>query len=192
MTKPNAYTILCVDDEFEILKALKRSLEDPEWRVLTTLDATEVIEIIRHEGVDVLISDVDMPLLSGTELVARVRKACPDVVRLMVTGSTSLRSAIDAINEGGVFQYIQKPWKSPELRASIKAATQRVDEIRAETARAALKTRRTAMSEGLESAWPGILQDGKVEGIRTLDAASLVALAERLGSASLSALLQPD
>lgn len=192
MTKPNDFTILCVDDELEILKALKRSLEAPEWRVLTTLDATEVIELIRRESVDILVSDVDMPLLSGTELVARVRKACPDVVRLMVTGSTSLRAAIDAINEGGVFQYIQKPWKSAELRAAIKAATVRVEEIRGEAARAALQARRTEMSQTLEVAWPGILRDGKVEGVRELDATKLVALAERLGSVSLSALLNVD
>lgn len=192
MTKPNAYTILCVDDELEILKSLKRSLEDPSWRVLTTLDATEVIDLIQRERVDVLVSDVDMPLLSGTELVARVRKTHPNVVRLMVTGSTSLRAAIDAINEGGVFQYIQKPWKNPDLRAAVRAATARVDELRAEAARLARDNHRAAMTESLEKAWPGIFQDGKTDGVRTLDAPKLIGLAERLGSVGLSALLHEE
>lgn len=192
MSKPNAYTILCVDDEPEILKALKRSLEDPAWRVLTTLDATEVLDVIRRENVDVLLSDVDMPVLGGTELVARVRKAHPEVVRLMVTGSTSLRAAIDAINEGGVFQYIQKPWKNADLRAAVKGATARVDEIRADAARALIAARRAALTAELERAWPGIMKDGKVDGVRPLDTDKLVALAERLGSAPLSALLHTD
>lgn len=192
MSAPNAYTILCVDDEPEILKSLKRSLEDPTWRVLTTLDATEVLDVIRREGVHVLVSDVDMPLLSGTELVARVRKEFPDVVRLMVTGSTSLRAAIDAINEGGVFQYIQKPWKTPDLRAAIRAATVRVDEIRAEAARAARDGRRTEIRTELERAWPGIFAEGKVDGVRALDTPRLLALADRLGSAGLSALLESE
>lgn len=192
MTKPYAYTVLCVDDEPEILKALERSLEDPRWRVLTTLDAMEVLGIIRDERVDILVSDVDMPLLSGTELVARVRKAYPDVVRLMVTGSTSLRAAIDAINEGGVFQYIQKPWKTPELRAAMQSAAARVDEIRAQAARAASDARRSEAKAALARAWPGIFDDGKVDGVRALDTPRLVALAERLGSSGLSALLNVD
>ena len=192
MSKTWAYTVLCVDDEPEILSALKRSLEDPRWRVLTTLDATEVLGVIRDEKVDVLVSDVDMPLLSGTELVARVRKAHPNVVRLMVTGSTSLRAAIDAINEGGVFQYIQKPWKTPELRAAILSATGRVDELRAEAARDARDARRAEAKAARARAWPGIFDDGKADGVRTLDTARLVALAERLGSAGLSALLEVE
>lgn len=191
MTMPE-YTILCVDDEPEVLKALKRSLEDPRWRVLTTLDATGVLDVIRDARVDILVSDVDMPLISGTELVARVRKTYPDVIRLMVTGSTSLRAAIDAINEGGVFQYIQKPWKTPELRAAIESAATRVDEMRAEAARAAREVRRSEARAGLAKAWPGIFEDGKVDGVRPLDTSRLLALAERLGSSGLSALLDVE
>lgn len=150
------HTVLLVDDEPEVLDSLRRILRAEDYRILSTTSPLEALAIMEGGGIDVLISDIDMPEMSGTELVARVRQSFPEVVRMLLTGGASLDSAIRAINEGEVYRYLTKPWDKAVLRETIRQALDRLDELRrAAVATRAVQLRERMLSE-LESVHPGI------------------------------------
>lgn len=164
------HTILIVDDEAEILESLRRTLRKEPWRVLTTTSPDEAVQLLEGQSIDLLISDIDMPSMTGLELVACARRAQPDVVRILLTGAASLESALRAINDGEVHRYLTKPWDKDELKSTIRGALDRLEELR-RVARADLHvgTRERLLSE-LEREHPGI-QDIHVEdGVYVLDA----------------------
>jgi two-component system, probable response regulator PhcQ len=169
MTEPT-HTILVVDDEAEILESLRRTLRREPWRVLTTTSPQEALRILEHRGVDLLVTDIDMPTMSGLELVDRARAGHPDVVRMLLTGAASLESALRAINDGEVHRYLTKPWDSAEIRKTIGGALQRLDELRrAARAHHDVDVRERLLAE-LEREHPGI-RDVKLEnGVYILDA----------------------
>ena len=88
--KVSRHTVLIVDDEAEVLDSLRRILRDQDYRILSTTSPLEALSIIEGGSIDVLISDIDMPEMTGIELVARVRQLYPDVVRMLLTGGASL------------------------------------------------------------------------------------------------------
>ncbi|HLJ96550.1 MAG TPA: HD domain-containing phosphohydrolase [Gemmataceae bacterium] len=113
--------ILCVDDEPNILSAFERHLRK-EFAVSTARDGAEALELVAKQGpFAVLISDMRMPGMSGVELLARVRQAAPDTVRIMLTGNAEQQTAVEAINEGHIFRFLTKPC-APELLARTVAA----------------------------------------------------------------------
>jgi response regulator RpfG family c-di-GMP phosphodiesterase len=112
-------TILCVDDEPNIVRALQRLLRDTGHRILTATSGEEALQLMGTEHVDLLISDLMMPGMSGTALMQRVRMLWPQVTRLLLTGHTDLAAAIAAINEGQVSRYLTKPWDDTELTHTI-------------------------------------------------------------------------
>lgn len=150
------HTILIVDDEPYVLDGLRRVLRGEDYRILTCSSATEALSILEAGNVDVLISDIDMPGMTGTELVARARQKYPDVVRILLTGGASLDSALKAINEGEVHRYLTKPWDNAVLRETIRQAIDRLEELR----RAAAAEREVGLLERmlceLERVYPGI------------------------------------
>src|SRR5512142_3026871 len=98
---PPTRTVLIVDDEPEILNTLRRQLRGDGYRMLTTTSPTEALTLVASGEVD--------------ELVAAIRRDHPAVVRLLLTGDSSLESALDAINRGEVFRYLTKPWDREAL-----------------------------------------------------------------------------
>ncbi len=154
--KISRHTVLIVDDEPEVLDSLRRILRDQDYRILSTTSPVEALSMIEGGGIDVLISDIDMPGMTGIELVARVRQSYPDVVRMLLTGGASLDSALRAINEGEVYRYLTKPWDKAVLRETIRQALDRLDELRrAAGATRAVLLRERMLSE-LETMHPGI------------------------------------
>jgi DNA-binding NtrC family response regulator len=150
-----SHTILVIDDDAQILAMLQHVLSST-YRVVTTTDPTQVLALIEKERPDVLMSDVEMPQLSGTALVALVRLAHPDVVRILLTGDSSLDSAVKAINEGEVFRYLLKPWKLQELRETLALAVARREELRVVTEVGLAAARRERLLADLEREHPGI------------------------------------
>jgi response regulator RpfG family c-di-GMP phosphodiesterase len=112
-------TILCVDDEANIVRALQRLLRDSGHRILTATSGDEALQLMSTEHVDLLISDLMMPGMTGTALMQRVRMLWPEVTRLLLTGHTDMAAAIAAINEGQVSRYLTKPWDDTELIHTI-------------------------------------------------------------------------
>ena len=115
-------TLLIVDDEASIVRALQRELHGEGYRILTAENAEVALELLALHEVHVIISDQKMPGMSGTEFLGRVRDMYPDTVRLMLSGYAELESALDAINHGAVFRFFTKPWNDESLRRHIREA----------------------------------------------------------------------
>jgi two-component system probable response regulator PhcQ len=174
------HTVLLVDDERKVLDALVRTLRGEGYRVLTAEDPLEALAILDAGGVDLLVSDIDMPNLDGVELVRRVRVSHPEVVRMLLTGDASLESAMQAINDGEVHRYLTKPWRAAELRATLRTALDRLDELRAAAAASHRTSAREQLLSELEREHPGIRSVALDDGVYRLDAARLADLAARL------------
>jgi putative nucleotidyltransferase with HDIG domain len=116
------HTVLFVDDEVNILKAVQRLLRHEPWKVLVASRAKEALAILDGEPAQVVITDQRMPEMSGVDLLSVIRERHPDVVRMMLTGYTEINVAVDAINRGAIYRLITKPWNDEELKATIRQA----------------------------------------------------------------------
>jgi putative nucleotidyltransferase with HDIG domain len=121
------HTVLFVDDEVNILKALQRLLRSEEMNVLCASRASEALELLEKHRTQVVVTDQRMPEMSGVDFLSRVRERQPDVVRMMLTGYTEMKVAVDAINRGEIYRLITKPWNDDELRATLRQAFDHAD-----------------------------------------------------------------
>ena len=113
--------VLFVDDEENILKSLKRLLMDEEIDIYTANSGELGLELLRNTpGVDLIVSDQRMPGLTGSEFLRQSRDIVPDALRIMLTGYADINATIDAINKGGAFRYINKPWDDEEMIRTIR------------------------------------------------------------------------
>ena len=115
-------TVLCVDDEPNILLALKRMLMLNGYQVLTAESGAAALDVLAGNSVDVIISDMHMPEMSGSDLLSEVKVKHPDVMRILLTGNADISNAIEAVNKGGIYRYLTKPWVDAELLATIQSA----------------------------------------------------------------------
>jgi len=113
-------TILIVDDEANILQALKRVFRREPYRVLTASSGAEGVEILQKEHVDLIISDQRMPEMDGTQFLARAKELYPETIRIILSGYTDVNSITEAINVGNVYKFILKPWEDEALRTTIR------------------------------------------------------------------------
>jgi DNA-binding NtrC family response regulator len=150
------HTVLVVDDEIDVRDAICRVIRSPGYRILRTCDPREAIEILAREDVDVLLSDIDMPGMSGHELMRAARRSRPGAVRVFITGAGTMEAAVRAINEGEVHRFVVKPYEPPALRQLLVEALARKAEL-AQVSRAALRSeRRRVLMAQLEAEHPGI------------------------------------
>jgi two-component system probable response regulator PhcQ len=117
------FAVLYVDDEEQALKYFRMAFEN-DFRVLTATSADAGWALIEaaKPSVGVLVTDQRMPEKSGTELLQRVRRMQPDIVRLLATAYSDLDAAIDAVNSGAIYKYLVKPWDVRELRVTLRRA----------------------------------------------------------------------
>lgn len=121
MTAANpAWTLLAVDDEPNILAALRRLFRATGWRILTAGRAEEALALLATEPVDAVLSDMRMPGMDGVQLLERVSLGWPRAARLLLTGQAELGSTIAAINRGRLHRYITKPWNDDELLLTLR------------------------------------------------------------------------
>ena len=111
-------TVLCVDDEPNILSSLRRSLRPLRCRVVTAEGGAQALELLSRERIDVVISDMRMPVMNGAELLERVHQGWPGVIRILLTGHADMESTVAAINRGRIDRYLNKPWDEQELQAT--------------------------------------------------------------------------
>jgi signal transduction histidine kinase len=114
-------TVLVVDDEGDVVKSLQDLLR-VDYRVLGATRASDGLQLMEWESVDVVMTDQRMPDMSGVELLRRIRELHPDAIRLLFTGHADMAAVIDAINQGSIYRYISKPWDPEELQAVVKEA----------------------------------------------------------------------
>jgi len=112
------YDVLFVDDEPDNLTVFEAACAG-QFRVLTASSAERALALLAEHEVIVLLADQRMPRMTGLELLSRVRKDFPDVVRMLVTAYADLENAIDAINCGQVRRYLKKPWEHGELLSAL-------------------------------------------------------------------------
>jgi response regulator RpfG family c-di-GMP phosphodiesterase len=117
--------ILIVDDEEIVLVALRDTLMSEGYRVVASPHAIHALSVLKEQQFSVVISDQQMPMVSGLEFLAQVREIQPDATRILITAVLSLSTVIDAINKGEVYRFIVKPWAREELLATVKGAVQR-------------------------------------------------------------------
>ena len=124
--------ILCVDDEPAVLQGLALHLRR-RYQMLTATSGAEGLELVKkNPDLAVVVSDMRMPVMNGSEFLARVREAAPDVVRMLLTGQADMESAIDAVNRGQIFRFLTKPCPPEQLLAALQAAVEQHRLITAE------------------------------------------------------------
>lgn len=139
--------ILIVDDEEIVLVALRDTLVREGYQVTTFASPLQALEILRKETFSVILTDQQMPLLTGLEFLAQVKQLQPEATRILITAVLSLDTVIDAINKGEIYRFIVKPWLRGELLVTVKNAVQRCELLRHN---AQLQADTLAMNEKLQ------------------------------------------
>lgn len=118
--------LLFVDDEPNVLKALKRLFRSAEYQVYTADGGEAGLEILQQQPIDLIISDMRMPQMNGAEFLTRAAEQWPETVRILLTGYADIESTIEAVNKGKIYSYCSKPWEDNELRILVgNALTQK-------------------------------------------------------------------
>lgn len=115
-------TLLLVDDEENVLRALQRVFRRDGYRVLSASRVQEAFELLASNDVQVIVSDQRMNDVSGTEFLGRVKELYPRTVRLILSGYTDLATVTEAINKGAIYRFLTKPWDEEDLRHHIREA----------------------------------------------------------------------
>ncbi len=114
--------LLFVDDEPNVLKALRRLFHSEGYIIHLAEGGAQGLDILRQHAIDLIISDMRMPEMSGAEFLARAVEEWPETVRILLTGYSDLQSTIDAVNKGRIFSYCNKPWNDEELKLLVRNA----------------------------------------------------------------------
>ena len=119
------HSILFVDDEENILSAMRRLFRREGYEILTATGGEEALAILEKQPVSLIVSDQRMPQMIGAEFLARSREVSPNSIRMLLTGYSDIEAATQAINEGGIYRYITKPWDDEDLKTTVRAGLQR-------------------------------------------------------------------
>jgi putative nucleotidyltransferase with HDIG domain len=117
--------VLFVDDDRAILEFAEHILKDKGCHIVTMKDPVAALNYLGQERVAVLVSDYNMPVMSGLELIEKANSVSPETIKIMMTAYADLSVALSAINQCQVFKFITKPWKSNEMIYTIKDALRR-------------------------------------------------------------------
>jgi len=123
------HNILIVDDEEIVLAALRELLSREGYQVSTVPCAEDAAALLEQQAFSVVLTDQQMPGLTGLEFLARVKALQPDATRILITGALNLAMVIDSINKGEIYRFIVKPWVREELLATVNNAVQRYEMI---------------------------------------------------------------
>ena len=150
-------TVLFVDDDPLVLSGVKRSLRDMPFETLIAKSGEEALEILRQRRIDVLVSDIDMPGMSGIDLVRRVRREHPSMLRMLITGAITMDRTLLAINEGEVQRFFVKPFDLELFRRTMSACADRIERLRREGEEEARVARRDELHRWVDVRFPGTL-----------------------------------
>src|SRR5471030_3108938 len=148
-------TLLCVDDEPNILSALRRLFRARGYRVLLADSGAQALRLLEDETVDLVISDMRMPEMDGAHFLAQVRQRWPATLRLLLTGYSDIQSIQDAINRGEIYRYITKPWDDNDMLLVVRHALERraleQDKLRLEALAHSQNEQLKALNQNLEA-----------------------------------------
>ena len=116
-------TVLFVDDEDKMLTSLKRTLCGEPYNTLFASSGKEALEILRLQEIHIIVTDMRMPEMNGLELLNTVKNNYPHIIRMVLSGHADTDTLLGAINQGEIFRFIPKPWKSnEELKTILRQA----------------------------------------------------------------------
>ncbi len=119
-------TVMIVDDEEMVITSIKAFLQlETEFDVNGFTDPEEAARFAEDHEIDVAVSDYLMPKMNGIQLLGRVKAMQPEASRVLLTGHADKQSAIQAINEVALFQYLEKPWDNAQLLLVIQSGAER-------------------------------------------------------------------
>lgn len=116
------HKVLLVDDEPNVTEALKRALRRESYEIFTATSARDALKVLERTEIDVVISDEQMPEMSGSQFLAIVCDKYPHTIRIILTGQASLEAAVRAINEGQVYRFLNKPCNEVDLKVTVRQA----------------------------------------------------------------------
>ncbi|GAB4256913.1 MAG: hypothetical protein Kow0092_03360 [Deferrisomatales bacterium] len=153
--------VLFVDDEENILKALRRLFRRDPWEQRFASSGREALDLMEAEGpFDVVVTDQRMPGMTGVELLTEVRARAPRAVRIILSGYTEVQSILDAINRGAIYKFLTKPWDDHTLREVVEEAVESV-ELRRENERLqGLVEQKNAELAGINRCLQEVIREG--------------------------------
>jgi response regulator RpfG family c-di-GMP phosphodiesterase len=126
MAEDEDLKVLVVDDEEIVLKSIGNYLEmETDYRILTFNSPLEALKSIENVEIDLVISDYLMPEMNGIEFLLKVKEKYPLATRIILTAYADKENAIRAINELGLFHYIEKPWDNEQLKLTVRNGLER-------------------------------------------------------------------
>lgn len=114
--------ILFVDDEPNILSSLKRLFRSEDYHIFDAANGKQALDILHINPMDLVITDMRMPEMSGAQLLSAVKEKWPNTVRILLTGYADIQATIDAINKGNIYRYISKPWEDNDIKITVRHA----------------------------------------------------------------------
>ncbi len=122
MALKSEHTLLLVDDEKSITKALNRLFRKEGYQILTAESGPEALEILTHneKPVSMIISDQRMPVMNGAQFLEKAKTICPDAIRYLLTGYCDLDAVVQAVNKGQIQRYLTKPWNDDDLLLQVR------------------------------------------------------------------------
>jgi len=119
-------SILIVDDEEMVILSIKAFLQlETEYDIHGFTDPEEAAHFATGQRVDVAVSDYLMPKMNGIQFLGRVKEVQPEASRVLLTGHADKQSAIQAINQVSLFQYLEKPWDNSQLLLVVQSGAER-------------------------------------------------------------------
>lgn len=118
-------TLLCVDDESNVLRTLQRLFHRKPYNIMIADSALNALKIIENTPIDVIVSDMRMPEMDGATLLEKVAKSHPDTYRIVLSGYADFESTVAAINLGKIHRFINKPWDNDGLINAVEEGFER-------------------------------------------------------------------
>jgi DNA-binding NtrC family response regulator len=123
--------VMIVDDEDMVITSVRAFLNlETEYTIHGFTDPQEAAKFLETNPVDVVVSDYLMPKINGLQLLSKAKALQPEAARVLLTGHADKQSAIQAINEVGLFQFLEKPWDNNQLLLVIQSAIERTQLFR--------------------------------------------------------------
>ena len=144
----NRFKILAVDDSLDTLEVIQRNLTLEGYKVFTVSSVNEAVNILETHPIDLVITDLKMPIVGGLDLIRHVRENLKDVEIMMITGYPSIEGAVEAVKSGAE-EYLVKPFTDKELLSAVQRMLEK------------LVRRRTTQSKNPLNNSYGIIGDSK-------------------------------
>ncbi|MFW8592007.1 HD domain-containing phosphohydrolase [Glaciecola sp. 2405UD65-10] len=123
MPEKKQFTVLFLDDEPNILRAMKRLFHGRQNRLVLVDDGNKALDFMKNNEIHVVVCDMKMPAMNGEAFLEQVAQLYPDTYRIVLSGYADADRLLNAVNKGRIHRYIQKPWSNEALIAAIEDGT---------------------------------------------------------------------